>query len=74
MSEKQPSVLIIPTMLTDRQLNLRHPEVFGAVNIIEGFDVVGEVVELGPNVSGFSPGEKVVTFARGIGPGYENVS
>ncbi|GAB7353824.1 hypothetical protein MBLNU459_g4197t1 [Dothideomycetes sp. NU459] len=46
----------------------RHPEVFGAVNTIEGFDVVGKVTEVGPGVTGFEVGDKVVTFTRGIGP------
>ncbi|KAK6064901.1 hypothetical protein SCUP234_12810 [Seiridium cupressi] len=46
----------------------KHPEVFGAVNTIEGFDVVGTVVEAGSEAGDFSLGDKVVTFARGIGP------
>jgi NADPH:quinone reductase-like Zn-dependent oxidoreductase len=46
----------------------RHPEAFGAVNTIEGFDVVGEVVEVGSEQSNFKIGDKVVTFTRGIGP------
>jgi NADPH:quinone reductase-like Zn-dependent oxidoreductase len=46
----------------------RHPEVFGAVNTIEGFDVVGVVEQVGLETPGFSAGDKVVTFTRGIGP------
>jgi NADPH:quinone reductase-like Zn-dependent oxidoreductase len=46
----------------------RHPETFGAVNTIEGFDVVGEVACVGPDTPNFVVGEKVVTFTRGIGP------
>ncbi|KAK7883690.1 hypothetical protein LTR67_010979 [Exophiala xenobiotica] len=46
----------------------KHPEAFGAVNTIEGFDVVGEVVEVGSEQSNFKIGDKVVTFTRGIGP------
>ncbi|KAI1611229.1 hypothetical protein EDD36DRAFT_497140 [Exophiala viscosa] len=46
----------------------KHPEAFGAVNTIEGFDVVGEVVEVGSEQSNFKIGDKVLTFTRGIGP------
>ncbi|KAH7091697.1 hypothetical protein FB567DRAFT_617346 [Paraphoma chrysanthemicola] len=46
----------------------KHPEVFGAVETIEGFDVVGWVQQVGPDTFGFAPGDKVVTFTRGIGP------
>ncbi|CZR65551.1 uncharacterized protein PAC_15451 [Phialocephala subalpina] len=34
----------------------------------EGFDTVGEIVEIGSGVTGFEKGQKVVTFATGIGP------
>ncbi|KFY65395.1 hypothetical protein V496_02587 [Pseudogymnoascus sp. VKM F-4515 (FW-2607)] len=45
-----------------------HPEKFGAINTIEGFDAVGEIVEIGDGVTGFKVGQKVLTFTRGIGP------
>ncbi|KAJ5441525.1 hypothetical protein N7491_003931 [Penicillium cf. griseofulvum] len=49
--------------------DFKHPETFGAVNTVEGFDAVGEVIGIGPETEGFKIGEKVLTFARGIGPG-----
>ncbi|KAJ5205443.1 hypothetical protein N7472_001891 [Penicillium cf. griseofulvum] len=48
--------------------DFKHPETFGAVNTVEGFDAVGEVIGIGPETEGFKIGEKVLTFARGIGP------
>lgn len=47
----------------------RHSEVFGATDTIEGLDAVGEIVQLGPGVTGFEIGQVVVTIARGIGAG-----
>ncbi|OBT54324.1 hypothetical protein VE04_05550 [Pseudogymnoascus sp. 24MN13] len=46
----------------------RDTEKFGAINTIEGFDAVGEIVEVGDGVTGFKVGQKVLTFTRGIGP------
>lgn len=60
--------VIIDSILLMLCDSCRHPEVFGAVNTIEGFDVVGEVIKLGSKATDFVPGDKVVTFTRGIGP------
>ncbi|KAF2809398.1 uncharacterized protein BDZ99DRAFT_520755 [Mytilinidion resinicola] len=46
----------------------KHPEFFAAVNTAEGFDAVGRVVDIGPEIPGFKIGDKVVTLTRGIGP------
>lgn len=64
---------LIPPLLLPlahyQQPSVRHPEEFGAVNTVEGFDAVGEIVGIGPETERFKVGEKVMTFARGIGPG-----
>ncbi|KAL3484345.1 hypothetical protein BJX62DRAFT_244033 [Aspergillus germanicus] len=44
-----------------------HPENLRAVNTVEGFDAVGKVVGIGRDTPGFKIGDKVLTFARGIG-------
>jgi hypothetical protein len=51
----------------DNNIYHRHSEVFGATDTIEGLDAVGQVVELGPGVTGFHVGQVVLTIGRGIG-------
>ena len=46
----------------------RHAKDFGAANTVLGFDAVGEIVELGPDVKHLKIGQKVATFVR-MGPG-----
>lgn len=38
------------------------------MDTVEGCDAVGEIVEIGPLVKGFELGQKVLTFAKAVGP------